>query len=227
MSRASSVALSPIDNDPRPSTSSHQAERRRRVSPTQRRSRRSSGIPSGLSKKEKERLSRGNQKAVIYRTESVLKHYCGWSRQEQSGGNGNGAGLYANKIHIGRGTEGLFYHLLDQAWTSAVQSGNLQETQQQWQQIIDRAIADDADPYDGTMLQLAPGEQHCTHRDSKSKACLIHGTADWRVCRTDRVAHRWAVNSAPFFAAAPVPVAAAPTPANLHQAFSRMDIVPN
>lgn len=151
-------------------------------------------------KTEKEKLNRSNQAAVMFRMEDSLEHYINWSKQEQSGGNGNSAGLTANKINLLRGWEAVTNELAHEARCAAIRTGTLHEFQLKYQAIADAACEDNYQPLTGTFLQLAPGETPCRHEDTKSKECSEHNHTDWRECRKDRAQYRFTQNENAYIA---------------------------
>ncbi|USW58436.1 hypothetical protein Slin15195_G117550 [Septoria linicola] len=138
-------------------------------------------------KTEKEKLNRGNQAAVMTRMEDALQHYCRWERIEQSGGNGNSAGLTSCKINVLRASEATELFLLHEARCAAIRSGTLADFERRWQQVAEDSLKPEYRPGDGTFLQLPPGEEPCRHEDTKSKECSAHGHSDWRDCRKSRM----------------------------------------
>ncbi|CZT25428.1 uncharacterized protein RCC_11160 [Ramularia collo-cygni] len=165
-------------------------QKRRRTSKiaTRRDSRRESFPPDGVceqskkfKKMEKEKACRSQQAAVLSRTEDYFRVYAGWERREQSGGNGNGAGLTANKINILRAMEVTVNFFVHRDRCAAIKEGPeaLAEFERKMQQMLTEAP--DEQPFDGTFL--SGSEEPCTHKDPKSKECMTHGTADWRDCR--------------------------------------------
>lgn len=147
-------------------------------------------------KQQKEKQNRSNQAAVLWRGEDFLRNYCGWERKEQSGGNGNGAGLNACKINLLRGEEALLYHFLHKERCRALLNGTVDEFERECAAILDSA-ADEKMPYRGTFLY---GEQDvpCGHSDTKSKACVVHGHPDWRECRRVQMERRFRLNEGEF-----------------------------
>lgn len=139
-----------------------------------------SGEPKRLKKQKREKQNRLEHASVLCRQEDFLRNYCGWERREQSGGNGNGAGLQANKSTVMRGCEDLLYWLVHREYCRALAEGTLDEMQQEMSEVLDNAP--NGRPYAGTFLD--PGnEPVCGHADSKSKECVAHGHSDWRECR--------------------------------------------
>lgn len=143
-------------------------------------------------KQEKEKQNRGEQGAVLYRQEDALRNYAGWERKEQSGGNGNGAGLQCNKINLLQGSEALLYHYLHEARCQAIREGTVREFEARNHAIIESALeraAEGRSPYTGTFM-YSEDDVPCRHKNIKSKACEVHGHPDWRECRkihTDRI----------------------------------------
>ncbi|KAF2161684.1 hypothetical protein M409DRAFT_28081 [Zasmidium cellare ATCC 36951] len=136
--------------------------------------------PKHIKKQEKEKHNRNQLGSVLYRMEDLFRAYLGWERHEQSGGNGNGAGLHANKSTILRGAEDLLCYFIHREHCWALERGNLDEVQQQLSDILDGAV--NAQPYTSTFL-ATDDEPICAHSDSKSKECIVHGHPDWRECR--------------------------------------------
>lgn len=142
-------------------------------------------------KMNKEKWNRGQHGAVIYRFEDFTGCYTGWSRQEQSGGNGNGAGLQANKITNLMAMERCAYIYLHEGRTRALEEGRVAEWQAEMHAILDSASSSDHHPYDGTFAGGEPVD--CYHED-KAKACKAHNHDDWRECRVSRVRQRFGKN---------------------------------
>lgn len=139
-----------------------------------------------VKKTTKEKESRAQQAAVLCRQEDVLRCYFSWSRQEQSAGNGASAGISINKINLQRVIEQVCYRAIDREFRRAAAQGRLAEFKQEMQQEFDAAIENEVHPYEGTLMELRPGEQACDHSDTKQKACPTHGEADWVACRRRR-----------------------------------------
>ncbi|KXS97470.1 hypothetical protein AC579_7068 [Pseudocercospora musae] len=138
--------------------------------------------PKSKNKKTaKEKLNRLNQATVLTMTEDMMLLYFGFERNEQSGGNGNGAGLNANKINVQRGHFAVSYYLLQQARCRAMRSGKLAEWEAKMARLAQKAIDEVASPLEGGFLESS--EPPCSHADTKSKECEIHGHPDWTVCR--------------------------------------------
>ncbi|EME83893.1 uncharacterized protein MYCFIDRAFT_210727 [Pseudocercospora fijiensis CIRAD86] len=110
-----------------------------------------------------------------------MQFYFGFDRNEQSGGNGNGAGLSANKINVQRGSCALLYYLLHKDRCGAIRNGRLAQWEANMHQIAQNAIDETAPPFAGGFLESS--EPPCTHADTKSKECEIHRHPDWIVCR--------------------------------------------
>ncbi|CAK4033359.1 Hypothetical predicted protein [Lecanosticta acicola] len=151
----------------------------------------SSTTEKNKKKQEKEKQNRGNQAAVLYRIEDVFRNYCSWERKEQSGGNGNGAGLQANKINVLRGAEDLLYHFLHQERCRAIREGRVDEFEERCTRILNGA-GEKQNPLEGTWLY---GERDllCQHADTRSKECTVHHTPDWRECRNLHTMRRFRV----------------------------------
>ncbi|KAL9526968.1 hypothetical protein SMMN14_09134 [Sphaerulina musiva] len=152
-------------------------------------------------KTEKEQLNRSNQGAVMFRMEDSLAHNIRWSKDEQSGGNGNSAGLFSNKINLLRTWEAVTNHALHKARCDAIRSGTLADFEREYQAVADGACEETYQPYAGTFLQLAPGETLCRHEDTKSKECSEHNNPDWRDCRKGRADVRFSRNENSYLAA--------------------------
>ncbi|KXS97978.1 hypothetical protein AC578_3127 [Pseudocercospora eumusae] len=147
----------------------------------------STPVTSGIEQKSKdkktakEKLNRLNQATVLTMTEDTMFLYFGFDRNEQSGGNGNGAGLSANKINVQRAQFAVFHHFIHKEYCRAMRSGRLSEFQAETNAIAQNAIDETAPPFEGGFLESS--EPPCTHADTKSKECEIHGHPDWKLCR--------------------------------------------
>ncbi|KAM3420782.1 hypothetical protein BST61_g4028 [Cercospora zeina] len=140
-----------------------------------------------VKKTRKEQINRSNQAQVMYRMEDNLEQYCGWARNEQSGGNGNSAGLNSNKINLLRAEEAVALALLHDARRHAIRTGTLADFEARMQSVADAALDEGHRTAEGTFLELPPGEVPCRHEDTKSKSCSVHGHPDWRQCRKTRM----------------------------------------
>ncbi|KAK4496623.1 hypothetical protein PRZ48_012603 [Zasmidium cellare] len=153
--------------------------------------------PKRLKKQEKEKHNRNQLASVLWRMEDFFRNYLGWERREQSGGNGNGAGLNANKNTIMRGDEDLLYYFIHREYCWGVEAGDLEVRQQRMREILDGAMTNV--PYTDTFM--APREEMlCAHEDSKSKECVVHGHPDWRECRRLRADPRFLARRNEFVA---------------------------
>ncbi|PIA93841.1 hypothetical protein CB0940_04922 [Cercospora beticola] len=141
-----------------------------------------------IKKTKKEQINRSNQAAVMYRMEDMLEQYCGWARNEQSGGNGNSAGLNGNKINVLRAQEAIALKVIHAARCLAIRSGTLASFEAEMQSAADAALEPDYRPGHDTFLELPPGEVPCSHEETKSKRCSAHDHPDWRECRKTRAA---------------------------------------
>lgn len=139
-----------------------------------------SSRPKRIKKQKKEKFAREQQGSCLWRNEDFLRNYVRWERREQSGGNGNGAGLNANKTTIMRAAEDLLYHFIHEQYCLGIQHGDLEARQEKMRRILDRAA--DNLPYSDTFM-ATDGELLCAHEDSRSKECIVHGHPDWRECR--------------------------------------------
>ncbi|EME44417.1 hypothetical protein DOTSEDRAFT_72038 [Dothistroma septosporum NZE10] len=141
-------------------------------------------IAKRTKKMNKEKANRGDQGAVMQRMEDFFNCYTGWAKDEQSGGNGNGAGLRANKITLLRAQEGMLYYFLHKELLRAIQEDREQEWREEMCLVLDTVTQPDRNPFASTFLDHEPVE--CYHKE-KGKSCQIHGHPDWRECR---LAHR-------------------------------------
>ncbi|KAF2210077.1 hypothetical protein CERZMDRAFT_113525 [Cercospora zeae-maydis SCOH1-5] len=139
-----------------------------------------------IKKTRKEQINRSNQAAVMYRMEDILEQYCGWARNEQSGGNGNSAGLNGNKINVLRAKEAIAGFILHEKRCEAIRNGTVADFEARMKSVADAALEEGSRPGDSTFLELLPGEVPCKHEDTKSKRCSAHDHPDWRECRKTR-----------------------------------------
>lgn len=134
-----------------------------------------------IKRMEKERVCRAQQANCLSRMEDFFRHYVNWERREQSSGNGNVAGLTANKINILRAMEVVVNRAMHEELCKALQSGPeaVVEFQRGMQNLLTSALNER--PFEHTFLSGC--EEFCSHKDSNSKKCITHNTADWRECR--------------------------------------------
>lgn len=162
----------------------------------------STPVTSGIEQKSKdkktakEKLNRLNQATVLTNAEDTMLLYFGFDRNEQSGGNGNGAGLSANKINVQRAQFAVFHHFIHKEYCKAIRSGRLVEFQAETNRIAQNAIDETAPPFEGGFLESF--EPPCTHADTKSKECETHGHPDWRACRRGHAEATFRQNEAAY-----------------------------
>lgn len=147
-------------------------------------------------KTAKEKLNRLNQAAVIWQAEDQMQFYFGWAKNEQSGGNGNGAGLTGGKITVQRGELATFRYLVHEARIAAIRQGRLAEWEAQMQQIADEGTEEGCPTHKGSFLESP--DRDCAHADTKAKECITHGHPDWRVCRKERAEQTFRRNEAAY-----------------------------
>lgn len=153
------------------------------------------GANGQQAKNMREKRTRGAQQACLFRNEDFLRKYVGWQRREQSGGNGNGAGLQTHKINMMRATESLLYYLLHQRRIQAIQEKRVPDMEYELQRVIEHGF--ERHPLAGTWLD-PKGEPECDHESTHSKPCSAHGHPDWRDCRRQHIDNRFEINQANF-----------------------------
>lgn len=119
----------------------------------------------------KERRSREDQATALRRMEDSLRYHSGWKLPQQSGGNGNAAGLFAVKIRVMNKTHVVLDYLLRKSRYEAIRAGTEEDF-----------IADIYDIVNSAHIDGITDDPICYH-EGNSKKCEAHGHPDWRDCR--------------------------------------------